>query len=65
MVSNTVIASENSKSLKVLDELMGKLNVSKSADDATTAAKNLASFINGHIEEHDVPTKYVCPRFIS
>lgn len=51
------ITSENQKSVKVLEELLAKLTVSKSKDEATYAAENLASFINGPIEEMEVPTK--------
>ena len=51
--------SENVKSVQVLDELMGKLNIAKSADETKDAAGNIATFINGDIEEHDAPIKYV------
>lgn len=51
------VAAENQKSVKVLDELLQKLTISKTKDEATYAAENLATFINGPIEEHDVPTK--------
>jgi elongation factor 3 len=54
---SSVAASENQKSVKVLDELLHKLTLSKTKDEATYAAENLATFINGPIEEHDVPTK--------
>lgn len=54
---SSVAASENQKSVKVLDELLQKLTLSKTKDEATYAAENLATFINGPIEEHDVPTK--------
>ncbi len=50
---------ENKNSLKVLDELMAKLNISKAQEDINAAAHNLAIFINGPIEESDAPTKYV------
>lgn len=56
---SSVAASENQKSVKVLDELLQKLTLSKTKDEATYAAENLATFINGPIEEHDVPTKCV------
>lgn len=49
--------AENQKSVKVLDELLGKLNISKSADETSAAAGNIATFINGAIEEHDAPTR--------
>lgn len=55
--SDAVVASENQKSVKVLEELLQKLSVSKTKADATYAAENLATFINGPIEEHEVPTK--------
>jgi len=58
MVSN-VAASENVKSLKVLDELMSKLNLSKTAEETSAAARNIASFLSGPIQEHDVPTKTI------
>ena len=53
----SAVASENAKSVKVLDELLGKLSVSKTPDEANAAAANIATFINGPIEEHDAPTK--------
>lgn len=49
--------SENQKSVQVLDELLNKLSISKSADETSAAAGNIATFINGDIEEHDAPTK--------
>jgi elongation factor 3 len=55
--SSGKVASENAKSIKVLDELMAKLSVSKSQDDTNAAAQNIASFINGPIEEAAAPTK--------
>ena len=54
-------ASENAQSLKVLDELMQKLTISKEADEIKAASGALASFINGRIEDVDTPTKYVLP----
>jgi len=53
------IKSENSKALKALEELMGKLTVSKEQDQINAAAQSIATFINGDIEEADAPTKYV------
>ena len=49
--------SENQKSVKVLDELLTKLAISKTADESSEASSNIATFINGDIEEHDAPTK--------
>ncbi|KAG8526533.1 translational elongation factor EF-1 alpha [Bacidia gigantensis] len=51
--------SENQKSAKVLDELLAKLSISKTADQTSEAAGNIASFINGNIEEADAPTRTV------
>lgn len=55
-------SSENSKSLKVLEELLGKLNISKAQDEINSSAASIATFINGDIEEADAPTKYVASR---
>ena len=49
--------SENAKSVKVLDELLQKVTISKTADETSAAANNIATFINGDIEEADAPTK--------
>ncbi|KAI9838814.1 MAG: translational elongation factor EF-1 alpha [Sclerophora amabilis] len=57
--SSKDIASENAKSVKVLDELISKLTISKTQDETNAAAGNIASFINGPIEEQDAPTKAV------
>ncbi|KAL1896687.1 translational elongation factor EF-1 alpha [Ceratocystis pirilliformis] len=45
--------------VKVLDELMKKLTISKEASDIKEASSSLASFLNGHIEDQDVPTKTI------
>lgn len=52
-----VAASENQKSTKVLDELMGKLVISRTVDEVSCAAKNLASFLSEPIQDHAIPTK--------
>lgn len=49
--------SENAQSIKVLDELFQKLTVSKEAADIKESSNQLASFINGRIEDQDVPSK--------
>ncbi|KAK4457808.1 putative fungal-specific cytosolic translation elongation factor 3 [Cladorrhinum samala] len=54
-----MVASENAASIKVLDELFQKLTVSKEADAIKEASANLASFINGRIEDLDTPTRTV------
>ncbi|ESZ89567.1 elongation factor 3 [Sclerotinia borealis F-4128] len=51
--------AENKNSIKVLDDLMSKLTVSKEQTDINAATHNLAIFINGDIEENDAPTKTV------
>lgn len=56
--------AENKNSIKVLDDLMSKLSVSKEQTDINAATHNLAVFINGNIEENDAPTKYVL-RYLS
>jgi len=50
---------ENKQSTKVLEELMSKLSVSKPGDEARAFSQEIATFINGNIEEHDAPTKAV------
>ena len=56
-VTSPAAQAENAKSLKVLDELMQKLTISKEADAVKESAAALASFINGPIEDLDVPIK--------
>jgi elongation factor 3 len=50
-------SAENAKSVKVLDELMQKLTISKEADAIKEASAAIASFINGRIEDLDTPTR--------
>jgi elongation factor 3 len=50
-------AKENAKSIKVLEEMLKKLTVSQSEDEIRESALSLATFVNGDIEEGDVPTK--------
>lgn len=58
MPANTSqVAVENAQSVKVLDELMQKLTISKEADSIKEASAALASFINGRIEDLDTPTR--------
>lgn len=51
------IKSENAKSVKVMEELLSKLTISKSQDEINAASQSLAIFVNGPIEEQDAPTK--------
>jgi elongation factor 3 len=60
----SAVKSENSKAVKVLEELMGKLTVSKAQDEINASANAIATFINGDIEEADAPTKYVDPFYL-
>jgi elongation factor 3 len=53
----TMSSKENKNSVKVLDELFAKLNISKAQEDVNAATHNLAIFINGDIESKDAPTK--------
>ncbi|KAI6308401.1 hypothetical protein MCOR07_010299 [Pyricularia oryzae] len=50
-------SKENAQSLKVLDELMQKLTISKEADAIKESSNALATFLNGRIEDCDTPTK--------
>ena len=49
--------SENAQSIKALDELFQKLTVSTEAADIKEASGEIASFINGRIEDQAVPDK--------
>ncbi|ROW00992.1 hypothetical protein VSDG_02726 [Cytospora chrysosperma] len=52
-------AKENAQSIKVLEELMQKLTVSKDASDIKESSLEIASFINGPIQDFDVPAKTI------
>lgn len=54
-----VSSKEAAKSAAVLDELFNSLSISKSADEAKSAASNIASLLNGPCDEQAVPAKYV------
>lgn len=54
-----VSVKETNKSLNVLEELLKNLSVSKSQDEANTAANSLASLLNGPTEEQTLPSKAV------
>jgi elongation factor 3 len=51
------IKSENKGSLKVIEELLQKLSISKDQADINSTSLDLANFVNGDIEEADAPTK--------
>jgi len=50
-------AAENAGSAQVLEKLMEKLVLSKEADAVKQSTVDLASFINGHIEDLETPSK--------
>lgn len=49
--------SENAQSAKVLDQLMQQLSISKDAAAIKDASSSLATFMNGRIEDQEVPSK--------
>ncbi|KAF4552079.1 Elongation factor 3-like protein [Elsinoe fawcettii] len=51
------LKKENAQSVKVLEQLLSKLTVSKAQDEVNAAAQEIALFINGDIEEQDAPVK--------
>jgi elongation factor 3 len=51
------VQKETTKSVGVLEELIKTLSVSKSQDEANAAAGNIATLLNGPIEERVVPAK--------
>ncbi|KAI9705340.1 MAG: translational elongation factor EF-1 alpha [Bogoriella megaspora] len=53
------IKSENAQSIKALDQLLSRLTVSKTQDEINAASFDIATLINGDIEEQDAPTKAV------
>ena len=61
---SSTVKAENAGSIKTLDELLSKLSLSKTADETSQTTGNIATFINGSIEENDAPTKYVYPCFV-
>lgn len=50
-------AKETAKSVTVIEELLKTLSISKSQDEANAAAGNIATLLNGPIEETAVPQK--------
>lgn len=49
--------SQNKGSIKVIEELLQKLSVSKEQADINSTSIDLATFVNGDIEEADAPTQ--------
>lgn len=49
--------SENAQSVKVLDDLMSKLTISKDAASIKEASGALATFINGNIQDQEAPLR--------
>ncbi|KAK5075816.1 translational elongation factor EF-1 alpha [Exophiala xenobiotica] len=54
-----VSSKETKQTLNTLEELLKALSISKTADEANAAAGNVASLLNGPIEEQAVPQKAV------
>jgi elongation factor 3 len=52
-------AKETKQSIADLEQLLQKLSVSKTQDEANSAASNVATFLHSGNEEHDVPIKAV------
>ena len=51
------VKKENKETLNVLEELLSKLSVSKAQDEINESSSEIASFINGDIQEGDAPVK--------
>ena len=49
--------AENSKSVKAVEELLSKLSISKGQDEIAQASLDLATLVNGDIEDADAPTQ--------
>jgi len=56
-LSQGAIKAENKQSVKVLEQLLSKLTVSKEQDAINASSQEIAVFINGDIEEEDAPTR--------
>ena len=56
-LSQGAIKAENKQSVKVLEQLLQKLTVSKEQDEINASTQEIATFINGDIEEQDAPTR--------
>ena len=50
---------ETQKSLNTLEELLKTLSIAKAQDEANAAATNIATLLNGPIEEQELPVKTV------
>jgi elongation factor 3 len=50
-------SKEGAKSVAALEELIKTLSVSKSQDETSAAANNIASLLNGPAEEQILPSK--------
>jgi elongation factor 3 len=58
-MTSTPVSSgkETKQSVATLEQMMQTLSVSKTQDEANAAANNIATLLNGPIEEHVVPQK--------
>nr|POE61073.1 elongation factor 3 [Quercus suber] len=59
MAAPSAAQAENKESVKILEQLMSKLSVSKPGDEAKEASQEIATFINGDIETDAAPVKTV------
>lgn len=50
-------AKETAKTMGVLEDLLKALSISKSAEEAKSAASNIGTLLSGPTEEHDIPQK--------
>lgn len=48
---------EAGKTLKAVEEIFSSLSISESINDSNAAANNLASILNGPVEERSLPFK--------
>lgn len=55
----TTSAKETKQSVATLEQLLQALSITKTQDEANAAATNVATLLNGPIEEHAVPLKAV------
>jgi len=55
----SAIKNENAAAVKVLEELLNKLTISKEQADINGASQNLANYVNGDIEENAAPLQVV------
>jgi elongation factor 3 len=55
--TDAATAAENKESVKILEQMLTNMSIATTADTVNKASLNLASFINGPIEDKDAPTQ--------